>query len=214
MGRNYNRFSSERNPTNNQNNRSLHRKNDRNSLKIQVRRSRSPYSKNPTTSRNRRTTPVRKVFIKKSVRHPARYERSISPILSRENPFRNSKQLTRDERFPEKALNDGFTVSIKVGDKSLNASVNSHRRVSVINRSVFKLLGWNVCPANLEIVNIPMSAGRRTLEILCVTNYQSNVPVILGREAINQFGFKLSICNSPRAEENIKNLEEIREASE
>lgn len=150
------------------------------------------------------------------------YTRTVSMTNNSSNSnqrdFRRNDKKIRESQVPITIGNDGFTVSIKIGDKHLNSSVNSHRKVTLVNRSVFKLLNWNVCPANYDTVSIPISAGTKTLEILCVANYQLNVPVILGRDATNQFGFRLSIVedisnetdvldlNSKQDENDIKNM--------
>lgn len=102
-----------------------------------------------------------------------------SSFIQRERIRINKIELKITEPTTSRtAFNDGFTVDIKIGNKHLNASVNSHRKVTIINRSVFKILNWNACPANYDIVTIPICAGTKTLEIMCVANYQLNVPLI------------------------------------
>lgn len=121
-------------------------------------------------------------------KHP---DQQTEPAHQRMSESTNSQSFT-----------DGFTVDIKIGDKIFKASVNSHRKVTIINRTIFKLLNWNSCPANYDVVNIPISAGAKTLEIMCVANYQLNVPVILGRDATNQLGFRLSMVQESTTTDN------------
>lgn len=144
------------------------------------------------------------------------YTRTVS-ITRRSSPRCHEPQIQDKVASPAELVvprtveNDGFIVSIKIGNKHINASVNSHRKATIVNRSVFKLSNWNACPANYDIVNIPISAGNKTLDIMCVTNYQQNVPVILGRDATNQFGFKLSITENTTVDNSVLDLDSKRD---
>lgn len=94
----------------------------------------------------------------------------------------------------EDNASNGFKVNVSIGGKVLRAIVNMRRKSSIINRTVIKLMEEKSNPINYDTILVKMSVGSKTLNILCVTNYKLNVPVVLGREAISQFGFKLSIC--------------------
>lgn len=90
----------------------------------------------------------------------------------------------------------GLKVDINIGNKTLNAVVNQRRKASIVNRTVIKLIEPKINPVNYDIVNVRISAGTKSLDIVCVTNYKLNVPIVLGRDAINQFGCKLSLSET------------------
>lgn len=87
----------------------------------------------------------------------------------------------------------GLKVDVNIGGKTLRAIVNLRRKASIINRTVIKLIKTKINPVNYDIIDVEITAGNRSLDIVCVTNYKLNVPIVLGRDAIKQFGFKLSI---------------------
>lgn len=137
---------------------------------------------NPNPKRNNRTEQLRTNFQSKT---------HLIPTLTLNQT--SSVQTARESPKREASSNENFLkAEITINGKHLNAVVNPRRRVSIVNRTILKLVDAQSSTINIDLINVPVHVNGKMIEIPCITNYKQNVPIILGREAVTELGFRLT----------------------